>query len=79
MWGKHIMQQPLHLTLKQYRVLAIISIGFIGYMMLNAWKFFELNHADMSTESVAGFFTYVAALLGAFVKCVNNIQGRHEE
>jgi len=79
MIGKHIKEQPLHKTLKQYRVLAILSLAFIGYMMLDCWSFFEENHTTMSVESAAGFFTYVAALLGAFVSCVKNVQARHEE
>ena len=79
MMGKHIVTQPLHQTLKQYRIIAITSVGFIGFMMLTAWNFFEANHGNMSAAGVGGFFTYVAALLGAFVKCVNNIQGRQEE
>jgi hypothetical protein len=34
---------------------------------------------SMSTEGVAGFFTYVAALLGAFIKSINNIRDKHED
>mgnify|MGYP001172344176 CR=1 FL=1 len=79
MIGQHLFIQPLHQTLKQYRVIAVLSVTFIGYMMLKAWNFYEVNHALMSAESVVAFFTFVATLLGAFVKCVNNIQGRHEE
>ena len=79
MVGKHIVEQPLHITFKQYRIIAISSVFFLGYMMINAWNFFEQNHQLMSVESAAGFFTFVAALLGAFVKCINNIQGKHEE
>ena len=79
MMGKHIAEQPLHTTLKQYRVIAIISVSFIGYMMLKAWAFYELNHTTMSTAGVGGFFTFVASLLGAFVASVKNIQGRQEE
>lgn len=79
MIGKHLITQPFHITLKQYRVIAIASVFFLGYMMLKAWDFFEQNHTLMSVESAAGFFTFVAALLGAFVKCINNIQVRHEE
>ena len=79
MVGKHLITQPLHQTLKQYRVIAILSVSFIGYMMLHAWDFYAVSHASMSAEGVVAFFTYIAALLGAFVKCVNNIQGRQEE
>lgn len=52
---------------------------FIGFMMHNAWEFYEQHHATMNTASVGGFFTYVAALLGAFVKSVNNIQVGHSD
>lgn len=79
MMDNHLIKQPLHQTLKQYRIVAILSVTFIGYMMINAWNFYEINHTLMSAESVVAFFTFVATLLGAFVKCVNNIQGRHEE
>lgn len=75
----HIRTQPLYVTLKQYRIIAVVSIFFLGYMMIVAWEFYELNFKEMTTESAAGFFTYVAALLGAFIKCVTNIQGKHED
>ena len=47
--------------------------------MVVAWAFFEANFKELTAESAAGFFTYVAALLGAFIKCVTNIQGKHED
>lgn len=79
MLGKHIVQQPLHVTLVRYRIIAVSSISFIGYMMFVAWTFFEASHTTLSAAGAAGFFTYVGALLTAFVKCVQNIQVRHEE
>lgn len=79
MLGRHLTEQPLYVTLVRYRVVAVISLAFIGYMMLNAWNFYEIHYAKLSAESAAAFFTYIAILLGAFVKCVNNIQERHEK
>jgi 1,4-dihydroxy-2-naphthoate octaprenyltransferase len=76
---RHLKEQPLHQTLKQYRLISILSIVFLGYMMLEAWTFYEVQHLSMSTEGVAGFFTYVAALLGAFIKSINNIRDKHED
>ena len=76
---KHIKEQPLHVTLKQYRIVGVGSVLFLGYMMVLAWNFYEINHASMTTEGVAGFFTYVAALLGAFIKSIANIQAKHED
>jgi len=76
---KHLREQPLHVTLKQYRVIGVASVVFLGYMMLVAWDFYEANHSQMTPEGVAGFFTYVAALLVAFNKSIGNIQGKQEE
>jgi hypothetical protein len=76
---KHIGKQPLHTSLKQYRILAIGSVCFLGYMLLKVWDFYENNHTTLSVESVAGFFAFVAALLGAFVKCINNTQVKQED
>mgnify|MGYP006075015145 CR=1 FL=1 len=76
---KHISTQPLHTTLKQYRVLAISSVCFLGYMLVRVWAFYEEAHNELSTESAAAFFAYVAALLGAFVKCINNTQAKQED
>ena len=75
---RHLIDQPLYQTLKQYRLIGVGSVIFLGYMMLIAWEFYEFNHSEMTTEGVAGFFTYVAALLGAFIKSLANIQSKHE-
>ena len=77
--SNHITEQPLHKTIRQYRVVAISGIIFLGYMLVKCWNFFELNHQEMSAESAAGFFTLVAAILAAFNKCINNIQEKNEE
>jgi hypothetical protein len=75
----HVTEQPLHVTLKQYRIVAIVGMGFIGYMMLKVWGFFEVSHSTLNSSGAAGIFTFIAALLGAFIKCFNNIQGKQEE
>ena len=79
MIGKHITEQPLYTTLKQYRIITIVSMIFIGYLMSIAWFFYTENHETMSKEGVAGFFGYIVTLLGAFKFCLTNIQARHEE
>lgn len=79
MIGKHLTDQPLHLTLRQYRIIAVTSIVFLGWMLLKVWGFYELNYTTMSAEAAVAFFSFVGTILGAFMKCVNNIQGRHEE
>lgn len=67
------------MTLKQYRLIGVLSIVFLGYMMHKAWVFFELQHGNLTTEGAAGFFTYLAALIAAFLKTISSIQGKQED
>ena len=75
----HLREQPLHQTLKQYRVLAIICIAFIGYLMYDLVTWYKSVAEILSAEATAGLFTLIAALLGAFIRTVNNIREKHEE
>lgn len=76
---EHIWHQPLHVTLKQYRLMAIASILFLARFMERMWSFYEVNASTLSAEAAAAFFTFAAAVLGAFVKAINNIREKHEE
>ena len=76
---KHLREQPLHQTLKQYRVIGVLSVLFLGFMMYKAWVFFEDQHTNLTTEGAAGFFTYLAALITAFLKSIASNQGKQED
>tara|TARA_R110000851_G_scaffold252109_2_gene404626 strand:+ start:218 stop:451 length:234 start_codon:yes stop_codon:yes gene_type:complete len=76
---KHLKEQPLHQTLKQYRLISVISVFFLGFMMYKAWVFFEVQHGSLTTEGAAGFFTYMAALIAAFIKSIASIQGAQSD
>lgn len=75
----HLREQPLHQTLKQYRVLAIICIAFIGWLMADLVAWYKVEAHELSAESTAGLFGLLIALLGAFIRTVNNIREKHEE
>lgn len=75
----HLFNQPLHLTLKQYRVVAIFSIMFIGWLMIDLIVWYKDVATKLQTEGVAGLFGFLTALLGAFVKSFNNITEKHAE
>lgn len=75
----HLKEQPLHQTLKQYRILAVISIAFIGYLMYDLVAWYKTIAETLSAEATAGLFGFLVALLGAFVKSLNNIREKHEE
>lgn len=75
---QQISEQPLHETLKQYRVLAVISIAFIGWLMADLLGWYKGIAETLSPQATAGLFAFLAALLGAFVKALNNVKEKHE-
>jgi hypothetical protein len=75
----HIRTQPLYQTLKQYRILAICSVMFIGWLMVDLLDWCKTTAETLSAEASAGLFAFLAALLGAFVKALNNVREKHEE
>ncbi len=75
----HLRVQPLHKTLKQYRILAIISITFIGWLIADLVGWYKSAAHSLSPEATAGLFGFLIALLGAFVKSLNNVKEKHEE
>jgi hypothetical protein len=75
----HIRTQPLHQTLKQYRLLAIACVCFIGWLMADLVEWYKTVAVTLSPEATAGLFAFLAALLGAFVKSLNNVREKHEE
>mgnify|MGYP000438576416 CR=1 FL=1 len=76
---EQISEQPLHQTLKQYRLIALISIAFIGYLMYDLAMWYKTVATTLSVEATAALFGYQLSLLGAFVKSFNNIREKHEE
>ena len=76
---RHLIEQPFHQTLKQYRILAIISIGFIGWLMADLVAWYKSVADSLSPEATVALFGFLAALLGAFVKSLNNVREKHEE
>lgn len=75
----HLTTQPLHQTLKQYRILAIVSVVFIGWLLHDLISWYKSVSGDLSPEATAALFAFLAALLGAFVKSLNNVREKHEE
>lgn len=76
---QEITEQPLHKTLKQYRIVALVCIGFIGWLIFDLLNWYKENALELSTEATAALYVFLPILLGAFVKSFNNIREKHEE
>ena len=63
---QHLSEQPLYETLKQYKIIGIISLCFIGYLILDVWGWFKLNSIDISTEATAAVFAFLGILMPIF-------------
>lgn len=76
---EHIWIQPLHTTLKQYRLIAIAAIVFSGWFMVEVWEFYKLNVGKLSEYELVALFGFLGALLGTFKFSVDNIKNKHED
>lgn len=76
---EHLWLQPLHITLKQYRLIAIAAILFSGWFMLEVWDFYKENVGKLSEYELGALFGFLMALLGTFKFSVDNIRNKHEE
>ena len=54
---------PLHIRLKQFRVLYISLASFIVYTVHRMWNFFELNYTGLTAESAAVFSAAFLAMI----------------
>jgi hypothetical protein len=76
---EHIHQQPLHITLKQYRLISIAAIVFSGWFMLEVWEFYKLHVGKLSEYELVALFGFLGALLGTFKFSIDNIKDKHED
>ena len=54
---------PLHIVLKQYRVVYLTLAGFIVLLVYRMWTFFELNYTGLTAESAAVFSAAFLAVI----------------
>lgn len=76
---KHIYEQPLHTTLKQYRLIAIAAIVFSGWFMIEVWEFYKQNVGKLQEYELIALYGFLTALLGTFKFSVDNIKAKHED
>lgn len=76
---EHLWTQPLYITLKQYRIVAIAAIIFSGWFMIDVWDFYKGNVGKLAQYELIALFGFLGALMGTFKFSVDNIRDKHEE
>tara|TARA_R110000782_G_scaffold111390_1_gene201140 strand:- start:830 stop:1054 length:225 start_codon:yes stop_codon:yes gene_type:complete len=70
------MKRPIHVLLKQYRILYILVTMFFLWLAWDAWEWFKLSHEDMREWTIAGFVSIYAAVIGVLKFVLENV--RHD-
>lgn len=65
--------QPLHETLKDFRVVPISSITFIMWLLSDMWHFYKTKYALSPTMDEIAFLTFAGSVVGIFWKATHNI------
>ena len=66
------MKTPLHVKMKQYRVLYIFITVFFVWLGWDAWEWFKVEQGNMKEWAVAGFVSIYAAVIGALKFVLEN-------
>lgn len=71
-----VLTQPIHLTLRQMRIVSIVAVCFCGWLLFDMWQWYKLS-ADINKGGDVAFWGFAAAMLGAFWKAIDNITAKH--
>ena len=53
------MKEPLHITIRKYRILAIFITAFFMFLTWDMWTWFKVNQGGMKEWAVAGFVSTI--------------------
>ena len=68
------MKTPLHILIKQYRVIYIIVTLFFIWLAWDAWEWFKEDQHNMKEWAVAGFVSIYLAVIGVLKFVLENIR-----
>lgn len=72
--------KPLHILLRQYRVLAVILLAFFGILTWDMWEWFQGNYKELddNMEAAGVFSSLVLLSAGALKWGLENVMKRHD-
>lgn len=68
------MKTPLHIKIKQYRLIYITVTVFFLWLGADAWGWFKLNQSSMQEWAVAGFVSVYLAIIGVLKFVLENVR-----
>lgn len=68
------MKTPLHIKIKQYRVIYISITLFFLLLGWDAWSWFKINQGNMQEWAVAGFVSVFLAIIGVLKFVLENVR-----
>lgn len=71
--------QPLHIKLKQYRVMSLFITAFFMTLTWDMWEWFQVNHHTLKDWTNASFSSLALLAAGAVKWSLENMAKRHEK
>jgi len=71
-------KQPLHATLRHYRIVAIAITVFFMFLTWDMWQWFKDNQSTMDEASTAGFISLALFAAGVVKWSLENITKSQE-
>lgn len=72
------MSQPLHLTLRLYRIPAMVITLFAMYLANDMWEWFKVHSGDLNDWSNASFMSLSGAVMMLLKWSLENFAKRQE-
>lgn len=75
---QHLNEQPLYITLKNYKLIGLVAFFSILYLVWDIWTWIQDNHTEASIEVMGGIFALLMALIPTFKWTISYIGDKSE-
>lgn len=62
----HLWTKPLYENLREYRILGVVAVVFIGYLIYDLLMWFKLVYETISPAATGAVFAFLGTLIPTF-------------
>lgn len=63
---EHLWTKPLYENLREYRILGVVAVVFIGYLIYDLLMWFKDVYVDIPPSATAAVFAFLGTLIPTF-------------
>lgn len=73
------MRTPIHVLIRQYRLVALALTGFFMWLTVDMWQWFQENHKELSNGASAAYSSLALLAAGAVKWVLENVNKKSEK